>query len=139
MVKSITKKKSDIKTIIKELKIPSNCKELSPSVVNSENWQFLERNIKSRDLGLQTVQRLLGHIIVPIIRTAEELKNKNPDIKTLKKSISDSLTVLLNTYFEISINRRILMKPHIDRRYCNYAIEMKILVTINCLKIDVGK
>lgn len=28
MVKSITKKKSDVKAIIKELKIPSNCKEL---------------------------------------------------------------------------------------------------------------
>ena len=93
----------------------------SPAV-NSEIWHFLERNIKSRDLGLQTVQKLLGHGIVPIIRMAEELKNKSPDSKVLKKCISDSMTVLLNTYFEMSVNRRLLMKPRIDRRYhqlCN--------------------
>ena len=32
------------------------------------------------------------------------------------------MTVLLNTYFEMSVNRRLLMKPFIDRRYhqlCN--------------------
>ena len=122
MVQTIVRKKSDVKEIVKELKIPSNCKDLYPPAVNSEIWHFLERNIKSRDLGLQTVQKLLGHGIVPIIRMAEELKNKSPDSKVLKKCISDSMTVLLNTYFEMSVNRRLLMKPLIDRRYhqlCN--------------------
>ncbi|XP_062619526.1 uncharacterized protein LOC134281079 [Saccostrea cucullata] len=122
MVQSIVKKKSDVKSIVKELKIPSNCKDLSPPAVNSEIWHFLDRNIKSKDLGLQTVQKLLGHGIVPIIRMAEELKSKSPDSKKLKKCISDSLTVLLNAFFEISVNRRLLMKPFIDKRYhqlCN--------------------
>lgn len=67
-----------LKSIIKELKIPSNCKDLSPPAVNSEIWHFLDRNIKTKDLGLQC------HGIVPIIRMAEELKNKSPDSKKLK-------------------------------------------------------
>lgn len=72
MVKSIQKKNSDVKAIIKELKMPSNCKELSPTVVESEIWQFLERNIKSRYLGLHTVQKLLRvWNCTKIIRTAE--------------------------------------------------------------------
>lgn len=72
MVKSI-QKKSDVKAIIKELKMPSNCKELSPTVVESKICQFLERNIKSRDLGLQTVQKLLRvWNCTKIIRTAEK-------------------------------------------------------------------
>ena len=43
--------------------------------------------LKSQDLGLQTVQKLLGHGIVPIIRMAKELKNKSLDSKVLKKCI----------------------------------------------------
>lgn len=138
MVQSIVKKKSDVKSIIKELKIPSNCKDLSPPAVNSEIWHFLDRNIKTKDLGLQTVQKLLGHGIVPIIRMAEELKNKSPDSKKLKKCISDSLTVLMNAFFEISVNRRLLMKPFIDKRYhqlCNRTEK----IGDNKLFDDVGK
>lgn len=65
--------------------MPSNCKELSPTVVESEIWQFLERNIKSGDLGLQTVQKLLELGIVPILFGQQRKWEKNPDIKTLKK------------------------------------------------------
>lgn len=79
---NLSKKKSDDKAIIK---MPSNCKELSPTVVESEIWQFLERNIKSGDLGLQTVQKLLEHGIVPILFGQQRKWEKNPDIKTLKK------------------------------------------------------
>lgn len=45
-------------------------------------------------------QKLLGHGIVPIIRMAEELKNKSPDSKKLKTYISDSLTVFLNAFLK---------------------------------------
>lgn len=57
IVQSIVKKNSDVKSIIKALKIPSNCKDLSPPAVNSEIWHFLDRNIKTKDLGLQTAFR----------------------------------------------------------------------------------
>lgn len=40
IVQSIVKKNSDDKSIIKALKIPSNCKDLSPPAVNSEIWHF---------------------------------------------------------------------------------------------------
>lgn len=88
MVKSIQKKNSDVKAIIKELKMPSNCKELSPTVVESEIWQFLERNIKSRDLGLHTVQKLLRvWNCIKIIRTAEKFEKKILSLKHLKNYI----------------------------------------------------
>lgn len=87
---------------------------------------------------MQTVQKLLCHEIVPIIRMAEELKNKSPDSKKLKKCISDSLTVLLNAFFEISVNRRLLKKPFIDKRY-HHLCNRTETIGDNKLFEDVGK
>lgn len=68
--------------------MPSNCKDLSPTVVESEIWQFLERNIKSRYLGLHTVQKLLRvWNCTKIIRTAEKFKKKILSLKHLKNYI----------------------------------------------------
>lgn len=83
-------------------------------------------------------QKLLGHGIVPIIRMAEELKNMSPDSKKVKKYILDSLTVLMNVFFEILVNRRLFMKPFICKRnhqLCNRTENIRE----NKLFEDVGK
>lgn len=119
---NICKKKSDVSSMIKEIKIPINCKSLVVPPVNTEIWQFLERKAKSTDLNMQTIQRNLAYGIVPLIRVAELLKTRKPDVKEMRECISKSMALLSNTHFEISIRRRISLKPHIDRKYhqlCN--------------------
>ncbi|VDI78243.1 Hypothetical predicted protein [Mytilus galloprovincialis] len=119
---NICKKKSDVSVMTREMKIPVNCKSLVAPPVNAEIWQFLERKAKTADLNLQTIQKSLGCGMVPLIRVAEILKSKTPDVKLMRENISKALAILSNTHFELSIKRRMSLKPHIDKKYhqlCN--------------------
>lgn len=119
IVEKVCLKRSDVSSLVSDLKIPINCKSLAPPQVNPEIWQFLERRAKSEDLHFQTIQRLLAFGIVPILHVAQNLRTKNQqlDVKNMRESVKKSLTILTNVHFEISIRRRMSLKPHIDRRY----------------------
>ena len=119
MIERITKNKSDVTSLIKkdDNKIPANCKGLCPPVVNPEIWQNLDRRTRTQDLLLQSIQRLIGLGIVPLIRIGVLLKNKNCNLSELRELVQRSVTILSNAMFEASIKRRIMLKPRIDRRF----------------------
>ncbi|CAC5388208.1 unnamed protein product [Mytilus coruscus] len=119
---NICKKKSDVSVMTREMKILVNCNSLVAPPVNAEIWQFLRRKAKTADLNLQTIQKSLGCGMVPLIRVAEILKSKTPDVKLMRENISKALAILSNTHFELSIKKRMSLKPHIDKKYhqlCN--------------------
>ncbi|CAC5398144.1 unnamed protein product [Mytilus coruscus] len=119
---NICKKKTDVSTMVNELKVPSNCKSLVVPPVYPEIWQFLDRKTKSSDLGLQNLQRLLAYGMIPVITLAGILKTKKPDIKLMREAVSKAMTVLCNTHFELSVKRKLMLKPYIDRKFhqlCN--------------------
>ncbi|CAC5410794.1 unnamed protein product [Mytilus coruscus] len=114
--------KTDVSTMVNDLKVPSNCKSLVMLPVNPEIWQFLDRKTKSSDLGLQNLQRLLAYGMIPVITLAGILKTKKPDIKLMREAVSKAMTVLCNTHFELSVKRKLMLKPYIDRKFhqlCN--------------------
>ncbi|CAC5421260.1 unnamed protein product [Mytilus coruscus] len=89
---NICKKKTDVSTMVNELKVPSNCKSLVVQPVNPKIWQFLDRKTKSSDLGLQNLQRLLAYGMIPVITLAGILKTKKPDIKLMREAVSKAMT-----------------------------------------------
>lgn len=119
---NICTKKTDVSAMINELKVPSNCKSLVVPPVNPEIWQFLDRKPKSSDLGLQTLQRLLAYGMIPVMTLAGILKTKKPDIKLMREAVSKAMTILCNAHFELSVKRKVMLKPYIDRKFhqlCN--------------------
>ncbi|XP_052082856.1 uncharacterized protein LOC127720327 [Mytilus californianus] len=122
VIEKICKKKSDVTSLTKDSKIPSNCKALVPPPVNPEIWQFLARRAKTEDLISQNIQKLTGAGMVPLIKVAELLRGKNPCIKTMRELISRAISIQCNLHFELSIKRRMNLKPHIERKFhqlCN--------------------
>lgn len=134
IVDAVIRKKSDVTTFIKmeDNKIPSNCKGLNPAVINPEIWQNLDRRARGQDLMFQIVQKLLGQGIVPILRMANLLKEKKVDHKLFKELTSRAIIILCNTFFELSVRRRMLLRPQIDRRF-QQLINRNEPVGIECL------
>lgn len=65
----------------------------------------------------QTVQRLMGLGIVPILRIAQMLKTKSFDQTICRELVSRAIAILCNAFFEMSVRRRMLLRPAIDRRF----------------------
>ncbi|CAC5387732.1 unnamed protein product [Mytilus coruscus] len=128
---NICKKKTDVSTMVNDLKVPSNCKSLVVPPVNPEIWQFLYRKTKSSDLGLQNLQRLLAYGMIPVITLAGILKTKKPDIRLMREAVSKAMTVLCNTHFELSVKRKLMLKPYIDRKFHQLCNKNKKLVPIS--------
>ena len=101
IVDSVIRKKADVSALVKrdDNKIPVNCKGLSPAAINPEIWQKLDRRARGQDLIFQTVQKLLGLGIVPVLRIANLLRNKNLDPKLFKELASRAIAILCNTFF----------------------------------------
>ncbi|CAC5357570.1 unnamed protein product [Mytilus coruscus] len=122
MINTIVCKKANVDEIVKDSKIPLNCKNIIPPQVNVEIWSFLRRNVKSLDLNMQNVQRMLGNGIVPVIRLAELLSKKDPDVKELRAHTTRAMTILSSVFFEFSYSRKMILKPHLEPKYhllCN--------------------
>ena len=80
LISNVASRSSNIKEMTNEYKIPANCKPLAPPKVNPEIWSFLQRNVKSRDLLFQGVQRNLGLGMAPVIKMAEFLLGNTVDL-----------------------------------------------------------
>ncbi|CAC5403420.1 unnamed protein product [Mytilus coruscus] len=119
IVETVIRKKADVASLVKkeDNKIPSNCKGLNPPAVNAEIWQNLDRKARSQDIMFQTVQRLMGLGIVPILRIAQMLKTKSFDQTICRELVSRAIAILCNAFFEMSVRRRMLLRPAIDRRF----------------------
>lgn len=122
VVQSLCKKKADIANVAKDNKIPVNCKGLVSPPVNIEIWQFLDRRAKTEDLTSQNVQKHIASGIAAVIKVAHQLRNKNFDLDKTRKALSDAITLLCSAHFEMSIKRRMSLRPHIEKKYvqlCN--------------------
>ena len=118
LIGAVVKKKSNVNDLVKENKVPINCKGLFPPRVNPEIWGFLQRIAKSDDLLFQGIQKVLGLGIVPVIRLAEMLAKNDPiDKNAMRDNVSKALSVLCSAFFELSYARRMLLKPHMDAKY----------------------
>lgn len=73
--------KADLSKFLENVKIPDNCKNLVPPLINSEIWNNLHPNVQQRDRTFQAAQRILGLSIVPMINLAEMFKTNKLEMK----------------------------------------------------------
>jgi hypothetical protein len=102
---------------LEEIKIPENCKNLVPPLINSEISNNLFPNVQQRDKILQDAQRILGLSIVPMISLAEMFKTNKLEIKKLKKCVSDGITLVCNAMYEINVRRRFILRPFVHKEF----------------------
>ena len=112
----------DVDSLVIKYKIPQNCDRACPPLVNNEVWKIMNKQAQSNDRSIQDIQNLVATGITPIIKLAEVLKPQirtNAEAKTL---LSDSLTLLGQVQFQLSVRRRYFIRPNLRKKYsglCN--------------------
>jgi hypothetical protein len=92
---------------------------LNPPSVNNEIWKVLDKRARSYDRLFQEIQALLAAGLVPILQLAKILKPAILANQEAKHLISDSLTLLGQVQYNLSIRRRYLIRPNINKKYKN--------------------
>ena len=118
---------SKLKDLYEKYKTPANCKYLCVPKVNLELWHDLSKESKSKDLGLQELQKGIVKASQPIIQLFDSAlkarKDKSSmDPNDLLSLLADAVTFLGHASFLTSLKRREFLKPDIARPYqsvCN--------------------
>ena len=108
--------KKPLDTKLKELqdkyKTPENCKVLCVPKVNLELWHDLPRATRTRDLGLQEVQKNIiksGQPMLLLFDTVVKAK--------AEKMLADAVTLIGHASYLASLKRREFLKPDISSAY----------------------
>ena len=121
---SCSKKPLDIK--LKELqhkyKTPDNCKVLCNPTVNLELWHDLPRTTKTRDLGLQELQKNTIKSAQPMLllfNTVVKAKAEKKAIQPIEilPMLADAVTLIGHASYLASLKRREFLKPDISSAY----------------------
>ena len=118
--------KKPLETKFKELqdkyKSPKNYNFLCVPKVNLELWHDLPRSTKSKDLGLQEIQKHLVKSTQPMIQLLDtvlklQVEQTPVDSSQILPLIADAVTLLGHASYLTSLKRRELLKPDIAPAY----------------------
>ncbi|XP_021372056.1 uncharacterized protein LOC110462431 [Mizuhopecten yessoensis] len=110
--------RTDVSALTDKYKIPKNAKAFIPPRTNVDVWNFLGSQTRTRDVAMQEVQRLVGHGMVPIVQLVENMRTSSTlDLGAVRRLLSDSLSVLCNIFYEISIRRRQMMRSNLPQKH----------------------
>ena len=95
----------DVDSLVIKYIIPQNCDRACPPLVNNEVWKIMSKQAQFNDKSIQDIQNLVATGITPIIKLKPQIRT-NAEAKTL---LSDSLTLLGQVQFQLSVKRRYLL------------------------------
>ena len=118
--------KKPLDTKLKELqdkyKTPENCKVLCVPKVNLELWHDLPRATKTRDLGLQEVQKNIIKSAQPMLLLFDTVVKAKAEKKAIQPMeilpmLADAVTLIGHASYLASLKRREFLKPDISSAY----------------------
>ena len=115
---------SKLKDLYEKYKTPANCKYLRVPKVNLELWHDLSKESKSKDLGLQELQKGIVKASQPITQLFDSALKAHNDKSSMDPNVllADTVTFLGHASFLASLKQREFLKPDITRPYqsvCN--------------------
>ncbi|XP_053380651.1 uncharacterized protein LOC123546522 [Mercenaria mercenaria] len=110
-----------VDNIIEKYKVPSNCQFMGAPRINEEIWDDLTKmkRVQTTDKSLRDIQNLVCTGMLPILELAKVLKTHISTLPLVKDLIADSITVLGQVQFMLSVRRRYLLRPSLKSRYSN--------------------
>ena len=110
------------KKIQDNYKSPKNCNFLCVPKVNLELWHDLPRSTKSKDLGLQEIQKHLVKSAQPMIQLLDtilklQVEQTPVDSSQILPLIVDAVTLLGHVSYLTSLKRQEFLKPDIAPAY----------------------
>ena len=113
---------SKLKNLYEKYKTPANCKYLCVPKVNLEPWHDLSKESKSKDLGLQELQKSIVKASQPIIPLFDSAISARKDKSSMDPNVllpllADAVTFLGHASFLTSLKRREFLKPDMAEPY----------------------
>ncbi|XP_061186409.1 uncharacterized protein LOC133194473 [Saccostrea echinata] len=86
--------------------------------VNKEIWYVMEKNAHAVDLNLEIIQKSIATGLIPLVQMAESLisKQDTESVKS-KKMLGDPISMLANSFYNLSTKRRNEIKSCLTPRY----------------------
>ena len=118
--------KKPLDTKLKELqdkyKTPENCKVLCVPKINLELWHDLPRATKTRDLGLQELQKNIFKSAQPMLLLFDTVVKAKAEKKAIQPieispTLADAVTLIGHASYLASLKRREFLKPDISSAY----------------------
>lgn len=116
---SIKSNKESMQDIAKRQLRPENCTYLCAPRVNKEIWEAVGKQAHSNDLNLQEIQKSMALGMVPIVKLANQLSTVKEalDPVATRGMLTDSISLLGHSFYNLSQKRRYELKGHIAPRY----------------------
>ena len=92
---------------------------LSPPLVNSEIWNDINKRAQTYDKAFRDIQSLIASGITPIFELLDILKEQIQSNEKARTLISDSITLLGQAQFNLSLRRRYMIRPSLKKKYAN--------------------
>ena len=118
---------------------PGNCDKLKVPLVNPELWGKLGPPAKTQDSRIANVQLTMEKATVALTEATERMTKVKGNIEGKQKiitSLTDSLALLGHATYDLSLRRRDIMRPSINRELralCSHV--RKSLLRNSCLRM----
>ena len=107
---------------------PKNCPLMTCAYLNTELWDLVQVETRSRDARLQKVEQSMVAGLVPVINLANTMINsvvnndKLPSRTSMIEMLTDSITLIMSSKHELDMRRRELIRPDLQTEFrgiCN--------------------
>ena len=90
-----------------------------PPLVNSEIWSEIHKRAQTYDKAFRDIQSLIASGIVPIFELLKVMKDEIQSNNRARSLLSDSITLLGQAQFHLSLRRRYMIRPYLKKKYAN--------------------
>ena len=109
----------DTDEIMTKYKLPSNCEKLAPPLVNGEIWSEIQKKAQTYDKAFRDIQSLIASGLIPMFELLTVLKDQIQSNAKARTLLSDSITLLGQAQFNLSLRRRYMIRPYLKKKYAN--------------------
>ena len=109
----------DTDDIVSKYKLPSNCDKLAPPLINAEIWSEIHKKVQTYDKAFRDIQSLIASGLLPIVKLLDVLRDQIQSNASARDLISDSITLLGQAQFNLSLRRRYMVRPYLKKKYSN--------------------
>ena len=127
-----------LKQLISKYDRPQNCEKLVVPKVNQQMWRQ-----KLTDLLFSHIQELVVKVSVAVTKCIDQLLKANdkssPDLRQTVGSLADAVALLGHCHYEMSMTRRLMLKPALNKEVADVLCSSQTLVTSNLFGDDLSQ
>ncbi|WAR05309.1 hypothetical protein MAR_020678 [Mya arenaria] len=126
LVNVASTKQCEMDGVVTKYKVPSNCDLATPPTVNQEIWKIMNKGGHLNDKLMVDIQNLVAAGIGSVLKLVNLLKDQSLGTEA-KGVLSDTLTILGQTQYNLSMRRKYMIRPALKKKYaglCNLSTEV---------------